>query len=91
MFSVVCVHLRSSCCAEQGQLKCISVHADTILAVIEHCGTVSLITQSAVSMVANLKPVFFICSGASGRPFYITELHFVDSVLCKYVDREANL
>jgi len=46
----------------------------------------SLITQSAVTMIANLKPVFFICSGASGRPLYITELHFVDSVFCKYSD-----
>ena len=91
MLSVVCMHLRGCRCTEQGQFQRIFIHADAVLAVIQHSRTMCPVTQGAVAMVADFKTVFIIGSGPSGRPFHIAKLHLVDAVLCEYTNREGNL
>ena len=91
MLTVVRPHLRAGGGAEQGQLQGVSVHADAVLAIVEHCRAVALVAQGAVPLVAHLEAVAVVQSGTMGGPFHVTELDLVDALRRLHVHGEFHL
>ena len=91
MFSVVRPHLRAGGGAQQRKLKRVPVHADAVLAVIEHGGAVIFIAEGAVPLRADFEPVRIIQSGTVGRALHITELDLIDSFRGFHSRREFHL